>query len=117
MAQGSYLNTYQTYKAGTKRLTTWLVQSAKLCGVTVIPSTRDKYQIPLGQFLHLARTITESKRPNIIVPREIVATSSPRLNQLARSTPFDSKIVPDYSTSWRIMVRTGAAAFEKDEIP
>jgi hypothetical protein len=74
MAKGSHLNTYQIYKAGTKRLTTWLVQSAKLCGVTVVPSTSDKYQIPLGQFLHLARTITESKRPNITVPREILAT-------------------------------------------
>jgi hypothetical protein len=74
MAQGSHLNTYQTYKAGTKRLTTWLVQATKLCGVTVTPSTSDKYQISLGQFLHLARKITESKKPNITVPREIVAT-------------------------------------------
>jgi hypothetical protein len=74
MAQRSHLNTYQTYKAGTTRLTTWLVQSAKLCGVAVIPSTNDKYQISLGKFVHLAQAITESKKPKIAVPREIVAT-------------------------------------------
>jgi hypothetical protein len=74
MAQGSHLNTYQTYKAGTKRLATWLVQSAKRCGVAATPSKDNKYQIPLGQFPHLAQTITESTKPKITVPREIVTT-------------------------------------------
>ena len=74
MAQRSHLNTYQTYKAGTKQLTTWLVQAAKRCGVTITPSTTNKYQISLGQFLHLAQAISESKKPRITVPRGIVST-------------------------------------------
>jgi hypothetical protein len=72
MAQGSYLSTYRTYKAGTKRLTTWLVQAAELCGVDITASTTDGYQIPLKQCLQLAQTITESTKPKITVPREIV---------------------------------------------
>jgi len=72
MAQGSYLSTYRTYKAGTKRLTTWLVQAAKLCGVDITPSTTDKYQIPIAKFVDLAQTITLSKDPKIEVPQEIV---------------------------------------------
>jgi hypothetical protein len=72
MAQGSYLSTYRTYKAGTKRLATWLVQAAKLCGVDITPSATDKHEIPLGQFVHLAQTVTESKEPKITVPPEII---------------------------------------------
>jgi hypothetical protein len=74
MAPKGHLNTYQAYKTGTQRLTTWLVQAAKLCEVAITPSTTHGYQIPLGQFLHLAQTITESKKPKIAVPQEIVAT-------------------------------------------
>jgi hypothetical protein len=74
MAPGSHLNTYQTYKPGTKRLTTWLVQAAKICGVAIAPSTTSGYQITLGEFLHLAQTIIESKKTKIKVPREIVTT-------------------------------------------
>jgi hypothetical protein len=74
MAQGSYLNTHLTYKTGTKRLTTWLVQTAKLCGVAITSSTTDKHQIPLGKFVQLAQAITESKNPKIAVPHEILRT-------------------------------------------
>lgn len=66
------MSTYRTYKAGTKRLTTWLVQAAKLCGVDLTASATDKYQIPLGKFVDLAKTITESENPRIKVPQEIV---------------------------------------------
>jgi hypothetical protein len=72
MIQGSYLSTYRTYKAGTKRLATWLVQAAKLCGIDSTSSATDKYQIPLAKFVDLAKTITESKDPKIKVPQEIV---------------------------------------------
>jgi hypothetical protein len=61
MAQGSYMSTYRAYKAGTKRLTTWLVQAAKLCGVDLTSFTTDKYQIPLSKFIELAKTITNRK--------------------------------------------------------
>jgi hypothetical protein len=74
MAQRSHLNTYPIYKAGTRRLTTCLVQAAKRCGVVVVPSTTNKYQIPLGQSVQLAQTISESKKPKIAVPREIIPT-------------------------------------------
>jgi hypothetical protein len=74
MAQRSHLNTYPIYKAGTRRLTTCLVQAAKRCGVVVVPSTTNKYQIPLGQSVQLAQTISESKKPKIAVPREIITT-------------------------------------------
>lgn len=66
------MSTYWTYKAGTKRLTTWLVEAAKLCGVDSTAFARDKYQIPLGKFVELAKTITQSKDPKIKVPDEIV---------------------------------------------
>ena len=72
MAQRSYMSTYRTYKAGTKRLTTWLVQAAKLCGVDSTSFATDKYQIPLVKFVDLAKIITESKDPKIKVPHEIV---------------------------------------------
>jgi hypothetical protein len=72
MAQGSYMNTYRSYKAGTKRLTTWLVQAAKLCGVDSTSFATDKYRIHLGKFVELAKTITESKKPKIKLPHEIV---------------------------------------------
>lgn len=55
MAQGSYMSTYRTYKTGTKRLTTWLVQAAKLCGVDSAPFALDKHQIPLGKSVELAK--------------------------------------------------------------
>jgi hypothetical protein len=76
MIQGSYLSTYRTYKAGTKRLATWLVQAAKLCGIDSTSSATDKYQIPLGKFVELAQTITESKDPRIKVPQEIIVILS-----------------------------------------
>jgi len=44
MAQESYLSTYRTYKAGTKRLTTWLVQAARVCGVDSTSFATDKWQ-------------------------------------------------------------------------
>jgi hypothetical protein len=72
MAQGSYMNTYRTYKAGTRRLATWLVQAAKLCGVDSTSFATDKYEISLVKFIQLANTITESKDPKIKVPHEIV---------------------------------------------
>ena len=72
MAQGSYSSTYRTYKAGTKRLTTWLVRAAELCGVNIAVSTSDKHLIPLSKFVYLAQTITESKKTKIAVPRGIV---------------------------------------------
>jgi len=50
------MSTYRTYKAGTKRLTTWLVQAAKLCGVDSTSFATDRYQIPLGEFVELAQT-------------------------------------------------------------
>ena len=72
MAQGSHMSTYRTYKAGTKRLTTWLVQAAKLCGVDSTSFATAKYEIPLGKFVELAKAITESKDPKIKVPHEII---------------------------------------------
>jgi hypothetical protein len=72
MAQGSYMSTYRTYKAGTKRLTTWLAQAAKLCGVDSTSLATNKYQIPLARFVEPAKTITESKNPKIKVPHEII---------------------------------------------
>lgn len=68
MIQGSYLSTSRTYKDGTKRLATWLVQAAKLCDVDLTTSATDKYQVPLGKFTELAKIITESKDPKIKVP-------------------------------------------------
>jgi len=55
------MSTYRTYKAGTKRLTTWLVKAAKLCGVDSTSLATDKYQIPLAKFVELAKIITESR--------------------------------------------------------
>jgi hypothetical protein len=75
MIQGSYLSTYRTYKAGTKRLATWLVQAAKLCGIDSTSSATDKYQISLAKFVELAETITKSKVPKIKVPQEIIVGS------------------------------------------
>lgn len=61
MAQGGYLSTYRTYKAGTKRLATWLVQAAKICGVDLTTSSAtNKYQIPVGKFTVLAEIIKDS---------------------------------------------------------
>jgi hypothetical protein len=39
---GSYASSYQTYEAGTKRLTTWLVQAGTLCDVAIILSNSQR---------------------------------------------------------------------------
>ena len=35
MASNAYMNTYQTYEAGTTKIATWLIESARRCGVDV----------------------------------------------------------------------------------
>ncbi|KAM0721636.1 hypothetical protein Q7P37_002561 [Cladosporium fusiforme] len=70
MAQGTYASTYQTYKAGTKQLTTWLVLTAQKCGIKVEPSKG--YDIPLSKFVDLAKSITASKHPKIEVPKDLL---------------------------------------------
>lgn len=62
-----YLDTYKSYKAGTTKVTTWLVDNAKRCGAA--PS---KHPIPVNEFPKLARSIAASTSPIIRIPNHVV---------------------------------------------
>lgn len=70
MSQNTFSSTYSTYKQGTKRLTTWLVNAARRCGIVVTPS--EGYEIPLGKFADLAKSVTVASNPKVDVPKEIL---------------------------------------------
>lgn len=85
-------STYRTYKAGTAEITTWLVQSARRCGIEIEGSEAcqtvsthtskgkkgqkvgpaSKYMIQVSAFAHLARCIAASEEPKIRLPKRIV---------------------------------------------
>ncbi|PPJ52777.1 hypothetical protein CBER1_11191 [Cercospora berteroae] len=77
-------NTYQLYKEGTTKLTTWLVDNARRCNADVqtnaAPNTesseassRSKYTVPTTHFVALAKTIVSSEDPIIRIPQNILA--------------------------------------------
>ena len=91
MAPQAYMDTYQIYKQGTKRITTWLVQTAKRCGADVSfldnamstgtrtakpnPKTTEQatttYEVPLREFTRLASDIATSTSPKVSLPKSI----------------------------------------------
>lgn len=85
MSSGSYMDTYNVYKAGTTKIATWLVQTARLCGYDAKLGSKDslrktngasktaKHIIPLGEFTNLAKVIAEATKPKIGLPSHIAS--------------------------------------------
>jgi hypothetical protein len=69
MARDSYTSAYDKYKAGTKRVTTYLVNTAHRCGVDVVPP--GKHQVRTSDYVRLATAIVDFT-PQIKVPSHIV---------------------------------------------
>ena len=86
------MNTYRTYKARTKCLTTWLVQAAKLCGDDSTSFATDKYQIPReirrpGQNYHgvevviILRTVIAPRKETGAILAKLTGTTTRHASQ------------------------------------
>lgn len=91
MTPEAYVDTYKTYKEGTKRITTWLVTTAKRCGSAdldcldsarkgfaeeefkMAPIQAAKREVPPTRFVGLAQAIKASTDPKINLPSRIAA--------------------------------------------
>lgn len=84
MAPSPFLNTYKTYKEGTNRITTWLVETARRCGLDINSHLADpntfqsatsklsrSHQIPLKSYTAFAQAIADSTDPKIKLPKSI----------------------------------------------
>ncbi|KAK4501974.1 hypothetical protein PRZ48_007784 [Zasmidium cellare] len=82
----SYLTTYKSYKTGTSKIVTWLVENARRCGadLSFLPATAgaskgnepkkgvpSKYPVPIREFTSLANTIVSTTSPRIRIPKHI----------------------------------------------
>lgn len=109
MAPNAGLDVYDAYKAGTTRLTTWLIQSALRCKVEVktiedTGSSRSNYRIPLAQFKKLALAIVASSNPKIKAPAHILTLIRHVITLRNHAASFFSRMAGSYR----------AAAFEKN---
>ncbi|EME82467.1 uncharacterized protein MYCFIDRAFT_88405 [Pseudocercospora fijiensis CIRAD86] len=95
-------NTYKSYKAGTTKVTTWLVDNALRCKAEVdLPSTsppaaakagKPKYIIAVNQYKPMAEAISASTDPKIRVPRAILSLLRDVITLRKRAAQFFKKI-------------------------
>ncbi|KAK4569715.1 hypothetical protein LTR86_002683 [Recurvomyces mirabilis] len=125
--QGSR-DTYQTYKLGTSRIATWLVQTANRAGYDVASNTTPgrasrkssrknkavtsaKHEVPLAQFTPLAQAIAAFDSPKIRIPRSIIAVIKSVINLRMATSALYARVTEQNSSAQRSTADAGHRHF------
>ncbi|KAK5151131.1 hypothetical protein LTS14_009627 [Recurvomyces mirabilis] len=128
MAARSSIDTYQTYKLGTSRIATWLVQAAKRAGHDAAKridagrapgesskkskaATSPKYEVPLAHFTPLVQAIAALHSPKIRIPRSIVAVIKSVIELRKATSALYSKITQQEPSARRTTADGGHRHF------